>query len=887
MIRLKSHRIKGIIALLFILLVAYSCSTKKNSFTRRVFHNLTGHYNMYWNGRESLREGVAELNKSAKDNYNLILPVFNYGTEANAQSLNPYMDKAIEKASINVQRHSMYFEHKEQVRWIDDSYFLIGQAYFYKQEYHKAKRTFEYVMNKYKDEEIRYEAMLWLAGCYNQMEKYKKAQSTLDYLKNEMDKDPGDVPSSVIKGFPLVKANMYILQEKYDQAIDYLVDAVYQRQKKAIDARVKFILGQIYQSQDELYRASDYYMATIKRNPSYELSFNAAINLATCYDTRYEEGSKAIRKKLDKMLKEDKNLDYRDQIYYALSDVAYKDNEDSLAIDYLRLSVATSVSNDFQKATSAIKLGTYFFDGKKYRMAQAYYDTAIQVMPKEFPDYEKIKASSEFLNELVENLIVVQTEDSLQMLASMSETDRNVIIDKIIEELKAKEEKEKEEAEMREQMAASSLNNPGTSSPTMGGPTGRGKWYFYNPQTLNFGFGEFKKKWGNRKLEDNWFLSNKKAIANFEEEELITENDSLSTGNDSTAVVSNDAHQRAYYLKDLPMTEEKLDASNLKVIDAMYNLGFIYKDKFSDLPRSNESFEGLISRYPENEHLLQTYYQLYRSFTKMDSIDKAEYYKSLLVQQFPDSDYAKLLLDPDYYKELEAEKNRAITLYNETYDHYASGHYYTVYSNSNRALSTFEEPEEILAKFEYLRALAIGKIEVVDSLQVALEELVKKYPGSEVKPLAQNILDYLNGPIDTTSAKEEPQESFDLSMYEFNPKSKQIFALVLDDSKVNINAIKVRISDFNSKYYSLDNISITNILLNSSTHFVMVGNFNTVERALNYYHAIMSNEYVFANLSEDDYNGFVIAQENYPVFYKDKDVDKYLAFFKQNYLANQ
>ncbi len=886
MTKLKSH-IKGIIALAFILLMAWSCSTKKNTFTRRVFHNITAHYNMYWNGRESMREGIVELEKSAKDNYNKILYVYNYGTKENGQSLNPYMDKAIEKASINIQRHSMYFEHKEQVNFIDDSYLLIGQAYFYKHEYHKSKRTFEYVMNKYKYNDIKYEAMLWLANSYNQLEKYKKARSTLDYLKNEMDKYPKDVPKNVTKQFPLIKADMFIRQEKFTQAIDLLVDAIYLRQDKKTDARIKFILGQIYQNEDELYRASDYYMLAIKRNPSYELAFNAAINLATCYDTRYEEGSKDIRKKLDKMLKEDKNLDFRDQIYYALADVAYKDAEDSLAIAYLRLSVATSVSNDFQKAESSIKLGKYFFAGKKYRLAQAYYDTAIQVLPEDYPNYKRIMANSEFLNELVENLIVVQTEDSLQMMAAMNVDDRNAIIDKIIEELKIKEEKEREEAEAMEAMASNAMNDMGRSGQQMGGSPSSGKWYFYNPQAMSFGFTEFKKKWGNRKLEDNWFISNKQAAVDFLEDEQIAENDSLGGATDSTAMASSNPHNRAYYLDGLPLTEEKLDTSNVMIQDALYNLGTIYKDKFNDLPPSNESFETLVRRYPENKHLLQTYYQLFRSFSKMDSIDKAEYYKSLLVQQFPESDYAKLLLNPDYYKELEAEKNRAITLYNETYEHYTSGHYYTVYSNSNRALSTFDEPEEILAKFEYLRALAIGKIEVVDSLQSALEVLVAKYPDSEVKPLAQNILDYLTGPIDTTSVEETPEEVFDLTMYEFNTSSKQIFALVVDDSKVNINALKVRISDFNSKFYSLENISITNILLNLQSHFVMVGNFEDIESALNYFHAIMKNEYVFANLSEDDYNGFVIAQENYPVFYKDKDVEKYLAFFKQNYLENE
>ncbi len=201
-------------------------------------------------------------------------------------------------------------------------------------------------------------------------------------------------------------------------------------------------------------------------------------------------------------------------------------------------------------------------------------------------------------------------------------------------------------------------------------------------------------------------------------------------------------------------------------------------------------------------------------------------------------------------------------------------------------MKEFKGPPEILSKFEYLRALSLGKIEVVDSLQVALEQLVAKYPDSEVTPLAQNILNYLKNPGDTATTK-EAEEIIDVSIYAFNPESKQIFALVINDENVNINALKVRISDFNMKYYSLENLSITNILLNSTTHFVMVGNFATIKDAMNYYNAVMTNEYVFANLNKENFSGFAIAQENYPVFYKDKDVKKYLAFFKQNYFADQ
>ncbi len=262
---------------------------------------------------------------------------------------------------------------------------------------------------------------------------------------------------------------------------NHLHDALYLHQKKSVDTRARFILGQIYQEQGEYSWATDYYTQVIKKNPPYEMAFNAAINLAKCYDIRYEEDSKKLVKKLSKMLKEDKNKDFLDQIYYALSDIAFKESKDSLAIEYLRLSVATSKSNQYQKVTSALKLGDIYFDIPEYQLSQAYYDTAVQVMPEDYPDYEKIKARTTYLTELVTNLIIVETEDSLQRLVNMTDEERFVIIDKIIEDVIAEEERQKELEEL-------ALLTGGSKSPggvnTIGGPTGSGSWYFYNPQAI-------------------------------------------------------------------------------------------------------------------------------------------------------------------------------------------------------------------------------------------------------------------------------------------------------------------------------------------------------------------------------------------------------------------
>ncbi|MBN1340909.1 MAG: tetratricopeptide repeat protein, partial [Bacteroidales bacterium] len=860
-----------------------SCSTKKNTFTRRVFHNLTGHYNTYWNGNESFRQGVRQLNSTVQDNYNKILPVFNYGTDAEAQGLNSQMDRAIEKASINIQRHSMYFNRKEYVKWIDDSYLMIGKAYFYKHEYNKARRTFEFVMNEYKGNAITYESTLWLANSLIRLKKYNRAQSIMDNLQNDINKNL-KIPRKVVEFLPLMKADLFISQEKFSQAKSQLETALYYRYDKNLSARIRFILGQINQKEGEFYIASDYYLQVIKKNPAYVMAFNAGINLAQCYDTRYGD-SKQIEKKLVKMLKEDKNKDFRDQIYFALADIAFKNSNDTLAIDYLRLSVASGLTNNYQKSKSSLMLGDLFFERQEYELSQAYYDTAMQVLPQDYPNYKQIEAKTTYLTELVSHLIVIKTEDSLQYVASLGEDERNALIDKIIEDKKIEEERLKEEEELMA-MSTSNLNNMNrgglSGGPPMGSPTGTGNWYFYNPAALSQGFTEFTKKWGRRKLEDNWRLSNKKAA--FTPDENLIAGDSL-TG-DSTMIVSTDPFKRETYLQYLPLTEEKMAGSNDRIKDALYNLGFIYKDKLNNMPRSVESFEKLISRFPDNPHLLETYYHLYRLHTGLGNFETAEQYKNLIIEKYPDSDYARLLLDPDYFRELEARKNLALSLYRETWDAFEAGQYYTVIANSNRAFETFSEPGHIFPKFAYLRALAIGKVDVTDSLTASLETLLVKYPDSDVAPLAQNIVAYLKGPpADTNDVQpDQPETIYDLSIYKFRPSSGHFFTLVTDDAKVNIEALKVKISDFNSKYYSIENLSITNVILSGNTHLIMSGNFENAEKAMLYYNMILKNEYVFSSLSGEDYDAFVLSQENYPVFYKDKDIDKYIAFFAEKYL---
>jgi len=889
-------RISAIVVLTFVIVVSfYACSTKKNTFTRRTYHNLTAHYNAYWNGNESFKEGLRTLDKNVKDNYTMVLPVFKYGTKQDAQSVVPNMDRAIEKAAKVIQRHSIYFGRKEWVKWIDDSYMLIGKAYLYKKEYSSARRTFGFITNRFSKQDSRFEAELWMARTYNQNEEFEKAESMLDNLGSSLKN--GTAPAKLEKEFTLVYANFYILQRKYGEAIQYLERAIELNGRKKVKNRLRFILAQIYQELGELEDAAKLYQLVIRKNPSYEMSFNAKINLAKTYDAKSSNRSMIV-KKLNKMLKDRKNEDYRDQIYFALAEIYLKDKQIEKGIEFLTLSVSSSVSNDYQKSISSLKLADIHFEQPDYSLAQAYYDTAMQFLPQEYPDYESLKEKTEILTDLIANLQAIELQDSLQKMAAMPEAQRNAIFDKIIKKIAEQEARERAEEQERRQSLSMLEQTNRQQNRNM---QSSGGWYFSNPQSVSFGFSEFNKKWGRRKLEDLWRISNKQ-ITNFGEEEGEGEtavvNDSIAT--DSTAKApETDPKKREFYLQELPLDEEKIAASNKIIENALYNMGYIYKDGLKDNAKSIESFELLIVKFPLHEHLLQVYYQLYKNYEEVPNQEMADYYKNMIVKDFPDSDYAKIIVDPNYNLVLEAQRNAASNLYADTYKAFMNNQYYLVINNYNIALENYRE-SKLIPKFEFLKAMSLGKIQDLDTLAISLQQLVDSFPGSEVTPLAQDILARLrpdetgkmaileqpgsDGNSSKPGAKPENTEGF-LSVYAANNESVHFFMALIDASKININALKIRLSDFNTKYFKTAGLKINSIVYQGDIQLITVGNFENAGRAIDYYEAVKDNAYINSQIPEIDKNAFAISVDNYPIFYREKNIEDYYKFFNRTYLG--
>lgn len=481
---------------------------------------MTAYYNVYFNGKESYKEGEQKIIDNFDNNYNLILLMFEASDLQAAQSASSEMDRAIQKGSRLITKHSItakpknrpnsksapsvqaFYNQNEFNKWVDDAFLLIGKAQVNKHEFHQSIRTFDHIVREFGDKPIKYEALIWKARAFAELGDYSSALAALETY--DMD---GKAPVGLYGQYMAVYADVLLKQGKNNEAVPYLKAAIEGAVKKDRKARYQFILGQIYLNLNQESLAAAAFGNVLKLKPDYEMAFNAKVERAAIM---YQGASfEEIKKQIHKLLKDKKNEDFQDQIYYALGKAYLNQGDKSEAIANFKLSVAKSVGNDYQKGLSYLEVGEVYFNDENFKQSFFYYDTAFNYINEEYKDFKALSERRLSLDLLVKQLDLAGREDSLQMIADMSETDRNDFLDSIIkdqeEQLRLAKEKKREEFEDD----AFFYQNSGT----MNGPNQvGGKWYFYNVNSVSMGKQEFEKRWGKRKLENNWRRKDKSSV---------------------------------------------------------------------------------------------------------------------------------------------------------------------------------------------------------------------------------------------------------------------------------------------------------------------------------------------------------------------------------------
>mgnify|MGYP002834281154 CR=1 FL=1 len=835
----------------------------------RKYHRTTTKYNGYFNGNESLKAGIRKVEENYKDDFSKIIPVFKIGDLTKNQAIHPYMNKAIEKGSIAIQSHSMSIKGREYNKWIDDNYFMIGKAYFYKGEFDEAIKTFNYIKERYKRAPIKYDAALWLARCFSEKEDFVAAEMELDALQTDR-----KFPEKLDDQLAVILADFYLKQENYILTLDELNTACKLIKKRKKKTRFYFILAQLNQKHQNYKKATIYYQKVINANPEYEMVFNCKINKAQCVQGHSKQSEK-VRAELLKMTKDDKNKEYLDQIYYAIAKMDLTQEDSVLAIENFKLSAEKSEFNDVQKARSFLELAKIYYAKSDYMNSSAFYDSTIIFMDSEHKEYNQIKEKQLLLAELAGYINTINLQDSLQTLAGLSEAELSQVINKII----AAEQKKELEKQQQERQRASQRfesNRPEGRENNFGQKTSGGRWYFYNPATLSFGYSEFVKKWGKRKNEDDWRRSDKK-ISTELENDSTAQNQKQEEREGST-----NKKDTKYYKERIPLTKEKMEASHLLIMEAHFQAGMIYKSYLSENKKAIKMLIALCERYPQNKNYPPlALYNLYVIYTEQSQNKKAENCKTKLLSNFPESKYSKLLNQPNYLANIEKLKKNQKTHYENTLLLYNNKKYTAVILECDSILIKTEN-KELKPKYDLLKALATGKSNDSIKFKKQLIEIVKSHPESEVKIKAEEIIALLENPEKMLKINKEIERG---TPYIFEQAEAHYFMLIMPKEQTDVNFIKTLLSDYHSKQYSIETFEITATLFGQDRHLIMIKTFENSSLAADYYKDFSSASKVNNELSKTESQKLIISAQNFQHFFKYQDIERYYEFFINNYLV--
>lgn len=896
----KAHIV--IVASAFVLLAFSSCKTNKNTFVHRGYHNLTARYNGYYYATESIKDGEDKIRKSYKYDYDKILPVFLVPTNETAKSTFPEFDKAIKKSSNCIQRHTIKDKKGNEIytagKWIDNNWNVIGISHFYKREFFSGIEAFEYVIRSYKTRD-KYKAMIWLAKSYNEIGSPTQAEPVIGLLK-----DDKKISKYARKELPAVRADYFIKRGMYKEAQEALTMALnggfskkknkfskwLNRPVKSARARYSFILAQLYELQGDNRKAIQYYQKTISSKPDYDLVFNSKIKQARLFDVKTGNISK-LKRDLQNMTRDVKNKEYLDVIYYTLGEIYEKEKNETLAISNYKLSVKNSTQNPKQKALSYLKLGDISFEQAEYAASGAYYDSTMITLPKDYKDYDLINKRKTTLETLVGYIKTIQREDSLQHIAKMSETERNAFIDKMIVKIEEDEERKKEEQEKLLQQNQNPNYNPNVPNNGLPGMSdgGKGDWYFYNQTTISFGLNDFIKKWGNRKLEDNWRRSQKALLL----DNTSDDNDTTDADNsDMTSSKKNNGKgknkkDRSFYLKDLPLEDSLITQSNGRIIDSYYNLGSTYKEELNNNKKAIGSFEELNKRFPENKYLLSTYYQLFRIYTSTRNQERSDYYKNKLLKEYPNSEYAQIIKNPNYQVEKNSKKDEVEEFYTETFNEYSAANYTQAMFRCYLSDSKFGK-NDFSAKFAFIRAMCIGKLKGADSLESNLKQLQVLYPKDPVSQQAQSILEVLynlkHSSQATATSTANTVVNSNLDTLTLNTSGPHFVIAVYADNDEVSNAFKSSVATFNSTLYSNKDLSISSTLFGSASQLTIIKTFKNADEALTYISNLGSDKSVFSGkVIRSNVELMAISPDNLQRLYKKKNLSYYKPFYTDHY----
>lgn len=716
---------------LLMLFIAVACSTEKAGFMNKKFHATNTKYNVLYNGTTAYDRGIMELKKKYVDDFSDIITLEPIQKDEKALIItgetekNPHFQRAEDKAVKAAQKHSINVAGKEHNPQMDEAYMLLGKARYQDLRFVPAIEAFNYIILKYPDSDLFYDALVWKEKTNLKLEYYGLAIQNL----KKIFKDSEEAMKKQTKADAYATlAQGYIHLEHLDSAKIPLQQAIDLTSDTDEKARYTYILGQLNSKTGQKPDAVKNFQDVIdyNRRISRALVINAHAEKFANQDINAIDTTAFVRQYLS-LLNDRENRAYSDIIFHQLGVMHESYGLSDRAIKDYNMSLKTNKNNEYIKVSNYNKLANIYYQKKQFETSGMYYDSTMVYMNPMSREYVQIKRKRNNLVDIVRYEQIARKNDSILNLVGKDASQQRQEIEKLIEKLKAEDAKAQQVASQQNQQTAGTAPTVGSSS----------NFYFYNTATVQQGINDFNKKWGNRPLTDNWRWS---SIASGSAASVVSNtqqaNDTLNSNQTASNTAAEDARYNVdFYLKQIPT--DSLELKNLKVErdNAYYQLGLLYSDRLEEYEVAAGKLEHLLAIDPEVGLIEPAKYHLYKIYLKTNPA-KAQAMLDDLKTNHPNSRYTQVALNPNTAVSAEGSP---LDDYNKVYRLYANGAYYETLQELDAKIPAVIG-DGIVSKFELLKAMTIGKLRGLTNYREALEYVALTYPTTKEGKEAERII---------------------------------------------------------------------------------------------------------------------------------------------------
>jgi len=893
---------------------------KRWSPFRRFLQNSFTHYNYYYNANKKMEEAQVNMQRSRKENYDSLIGLYPFDPNRDSGLLSADMDTIIRKVSVGIQIHD------PRVKWSNDMYLILGEAYYYRGKYNEAAISFRYIISEdeekkkkeaagkgygnaagnsneapsiiedekksrldfLKHKSVHNESILWLARTYTEARQPENAESVLSLLESD-----AKFPDNLKGRLAIEKAFAYLNENNFVAASPQLMIAEDDDNLPYwLRMRSAFINGQLLQNMGDYKGAAGSFEKVLTYYPKVEMDFYSRKYIAFNRLQQSENIDDATRP-LKKVLNDGKYVNYYDQVYYVLGQLAAKGNDNDKAISYFTKSTTTPKATKKQKALSYSALGDVYYATSDYPSAKMAYDSAAKYSSSASKDNSVAAAlqRSKGLEEVLGPTKVIHDQDSLMALSALSKKEQLSAVRRYLRIL----EQQQEDSIANSSAVAAVPVAPADDNPDAA------SWYFGNTALMTQGSADFKKKWGTRPLTDNWRRAASISVAN-------------SSGGDDDEPGENGAKDNgmpteASLLAKIPNTPPQKELSAKVEQRAYIVLAKAYMKQLEDYNQANLTLDTLDYRFPNHNQKEEELYLRYQIALKQNKLDKAQAYSQELIAKFPESEYANSMRPKKSESKMEANTTgKTVNAYfDETYNLLLAHQYTEALMHVDIAKRQFDNPS-YKKRFEVAEAMGYAGTGDYNQADSVITKFLKAYPADTLTPWASTVKEYIkevrNGgkpswykegvattgsaakttePVVAKPKATAPTPPPDIpAAYSYHPEGEHYCIIVLPGIDSRTAGLKKAIKDLNADKYSSFGLDLLFDLYNIDQGVIVIKKFGNADTAKRYMNDLLASA-ALQNYLPEELKVLVITANNYKKMFADKTVQPYLTFYSGTY----